>query len=64
MTGRLADSMDVTVDDLRAQASARAVRVRDYLIGTGHIAAERLFLAQGSDAAKLNKGPRVFLSLQ
>ncbi|MGD1029639.1 MAG: DUF748 domain-containing protein [Opitutaceae bacterium] len=64
MTGRLADSMEVTADDLRAQAAARAARVRDYLIGTGHIAADRLFLAQGADASKLNKGPRVFLSLQ
>ncbi len=64
MTGRLAESMEVTENDLRAQASARAQRVRDYLINTGHIAADRLFLAQGTDAAKQNKGPRVFLSLQ
>ena len=61
---RLAETMTVTDDDLRAIATARAERVRDYFITTGHIAADRLFLAQGKEAAKQNKGPRVFLSLQ
>jgi hypothetical protein len=56
--------MAVTDNDLRAQAADRAGRVRDYLINTGHIAADRLFLSQGTDPVKLNKGPRVFLSLQ
>ncbi len=64
MTGRLTETMTVTDDDLRAIATARAERVRDYFITTGHIAADRLFLAQGKEAAKQNKGPRVFLSLQ
>ena len=64
MTGRLAETMVVDDNDLRALAAARAQRVRDQLITAGHIAADRLFLAQGNDAAKSNKGPRVFLSLQ
>jgi hypothetical protein len=64
MTGRLAETMVVGENDLRVLATARAQRVRDYLTTTGHIAAERLFLAQGQEAAKQNKGPRVFLSLQ
>lgn len=64
MTGRLAETMKVDDNDLRALATARAERVRDYLVQTGHIAGERLFLAQATDAAKQNKGPRVFLSLQ
>jgi hypothetical protein len=64
MTGRLAESMEVTVDDLRAQAAARAQRVRDYFVNTGHIAVDRLYLAQSTVAASQNKGPRVFLSLQ
>lgn len=64
MTGRMAETMVVNDDDLRALAAARALRVRDQLINTGHIAADRLFLSQGTDATKQNKGPRVFLSLQ
>ncbi|MGA3007923.1 MAG: hypothetical protein ABSE59_08530 [Opitutaceae bacterium] len=64
MTGRLAETMDVTDNDLRAVAAARAARVRDYLIKTGHIAADRIFLAQSTAAVKQNNGPRVFLSLQ
>ena len=64
MTGRLAETMAVDDNDLRALASGRAQRVRDYLIANGHIAADRLFLAQGQETAKQNKGPRVFLSLQ
>jgi hypothetical protein len=54
--------------------------VRDYLIDTGHISADRLFLAQNKEAketvkadaetaksgaeTKRGKGPRVFLELQ
>jgi hypothetical protein len=64
MTGRLAETMEVTDNDLRALAAARAARVRDQLVTAGHIAADRLFLSQGSAAAKQNKGPRVFLNLQ
>jgi len=45
-------------------AAARAQRVRDQLVNAGHIGADRLVLSQGKDAAKSNKGPRVFLSLQ
>jgi len=64
MTGRLAETMAVSDDDLRALAAARATRVRDQLVTAGHIAADRLFLSQGGAAAKQNKGPRVFLNLQ
>jgi hypothetical protein len=64
MTGRLAETMAVDDNDLRALAAARAQRVRDYFLNEGQIAADRLFLAQSKEAAKENKGPRVFLSLQ
>ncbi len=64
MTGRLADSMDVTNSDLGALAAARAQVVRNHLIDSGHIAASRLFLSQASDTAAQNKGPRVVLGLQ
>jgi hypothetical protein len=64
MTARLAATMEVTDNDLRALAAARAQRVRDYFLNEGKIAADRLFLASGNAAAKENKGARVFLSLQ
>ncbi len=65
MTGRLAETMVVTDDDLRALAQARAQAVRDYFITVGKIDPERLFLAKDqTDPAKAGKGPRVFLNLQ
>ncbi|HUL55165.1 MAG TPA: DUF748 domain-containing protein [Opitutaceae bacterium] len=66
MTARLADTMEVNDNDLRTLAMARAMHVRDYLITTGKIAADRLFLAQqaATTAAKQNQGPRVFFELQ
>ncbi len=63
MTGRLAETMEVDDNDLRALADARAQRVRDYFLTEGGIAADRLFLTQATEQ-KGNRGPRVFLSLQ
>jgi hypothetical protein len=65
MTGRLAETMAVDDNDLRALAAARAQQVRDYFINTGKIDPERLFLAkEKADPTKAGKGPRVFLTLQ
>lgn len=64
MAGRLAETMVVDDNDLRALAAARAQRVRDYFLHEGKIAADRLFLTQDKGGPKENKGPRVFLSLQ
>jgi hypothetical protein len=64
MSGRLAESMEVTDNDLAALASARARNVRNRLIESGHIAADRLFLSQSTDLVRKNKGPRVLLSFQ
>lgn len=63
MAGRLAEAMEVSDNDLRALAAARAQRVRDYFLNEGKIAADRLFLTQPKEAPP-NRGPRVFLSLQ
>lgn len=63
MTGRLAESMTVPDDDLRALASERAQNVRTHLIEAGHVAADRLFLAGSTEPARDNKGPRVLLVL-
>ena len=67
MTARLADTMEVTPNDLLALAAARAQQVRDDLVSAGKIPAERLFLAKstaGADIAKAGKGPRVFFQLR
>jgi hypothetical protein len=64
MTGRLAESMEVTSNDLNSLASSRARNVRKHLLASGHIAADRLFLSRASGPAEQNKGPRVLLSLQ
>lgn len=64
MTGRLAETMEVSEEELRELAATRAQVVRDYFITEGGISAERLFLTQGGEASKANQGPRVFLSLQ
>jgi hypothetical protein len=66
MTARLAETMEVTPDDLRALADARAARVRDYFLQVGKIEADRLFLTKRAptNAAAPNRGPRVFLTLQ
>ncbi len=64
MTDRLAETKEVTSDDLRALAADRAQSVRTYFIATGHIDAGRLFFAKASELGKGNKGPRVFLGLE
>ena len=67
MTGRLAETMKITDNDLAALAHARAKAVRDYFINVGKINPERLFLAKdqkNADAVKAGRGPRVFLELQ
>jgi hypothetical protein len=65
MRQRLAETIAVDDNDLRALAQERARRVRDYFTTTGGIEADRIFLAKDSaDPAKPGKGPRVFLSLQ
>jgi hypothetical protein len=63
MANRLTSAVQVSPDDLRELAAERARAVRDYFTQAG-IAAERVFLAENKDATKLNKGPRVTLSLQ
>jgi hypothetical protein len=64
MSGHLAETVEISPDDLLELANQRAQTVRDYLVNTGHISPDRLFLAKLSTAAKADKGPRVFLSLQ
>lgn len=64
MTGRLADAIVISPDDLRALGQARSQQVRDALIAGG-TAAERLFLTKDqTEPASPKQGARVFLTLQ
>jgi hypothetical protein len=65
MRQRLAETIGVDDNDLRALAHARAQQVRDHLMTQGGIAPDRIFLAADTaENARPGKGPRVFLSLQ
>jgi hypothetical protein len=64
MAGRLAEAIEVTPDDLRGLAAARAERVRNELVNAGHISADRLFLTQAAGSAQPGQGPRVRLTLE
>jgi hypothetical protein len=64
MTGRLAEVMEVSGDDLRSLASSRALSVRNCLVDSFHIGADRLFLSQNPDSSKRDSGPRALMSLQ
>jgi hypothetical protein len=64
MTGRLAEAIEVTPDDLLALSASRAQRVREQLVNAGHIGADRLFLSKDSGPGGQSQGPRVRLSFQ
>lgn len=65
MVGRLAETVTVDANDLRALAQARAQRIRAHFVDAGKIAPDRLFLAkEQTSVPKEGKGPRVFLHLQ
>jgi len=65
MTARLAETMEVSTDDLRGLATQRAERVRSYLLTVGKIAPERLFMAtMPTNSAQQSRGPRVLLELR
>jgi hypothetical protein len=65
MQAKLATTVPLTADDLHALASDRGKAVRDYLIETGQIAAERLFLTEDAEPDPERKpASRVWLTLK
>jgi hypothetical protein len=72
MVGRLAETVELTSEDFRALADARALAVRDRLANEGKISLDRLFLtktavapaAATTEPAAPSPGPRVALQLQ
>jgi hypothetical protein len=64
MEARLTERIEIGAEDLRALAAARAAFVRDYLVESGQIAPERLFLVEANEPEKATSGPRTLLTLQ
>jgi len=64
LEGQLLETIEITGSDFDLLASERARRVKDYLLQTGRIEPERVFLAEKVDDAKAGKGSRVYLHLR
>ena len=58
------DAIELTSSDYRVLAQARANAVKEYLLKSGKVEAERLFLADSSDASASTNGSRVYLHLK
>lgn len=63
MEAQLKRQVEITPDELRALAAARARTVREYLTQAG-IAAERIFLEPAGEQTTAHDAPRVTLSLR
>jgi hypothetical protein len=64
MIERLRSRIEVTSEDLRALAEARAAAVRQHFITAAGIEADRLFLAKSIQTPEQSQGAKVLLSLQ
>jgi hypothetical protein len=65
MESRIIETIDVTPDDFRTLMQARADRVRNYLLQTGQVAADRMFIVAPKPVDPSYQGQsRVDLSLE
>jgi hypothetical protein len=60
----LLNSISVTDDDFQGLASGRGKAVREYLLQSGKVEGERLFLTEAKAGSLKTEGPRVYLQLQ
>jgi hypothetical protein len=60
----LLNSISVADQDFQELATARAKAVREYLLQSGKVEAERLFLTEAKAGSMKTEGPRVYLQLQ
>jgi hypothetical protein len=58
------ESIEVTDTDFAMLASERARRVKDYILQSGQVEAERILIAEKPDDTKPAKGSRVYLHLR
>jgi hypothetical protein len=64
MVDQVASLMPLTATDYTQLAARRARAVRDYVLQSGRIEADRVLLTEPADAARAPKGARVYLKLQ
>jgi hypothetical protein len=64
MEGPLLEIIEITESDFALLASERAKKVKEYILQTGKVEPERVFLAEKSEAAEAPKGSRVYLHLR
>lgn len=64
MESQLAGLIDISETDFAMLATARANRVKEYLLQAGKVEAERVFLADPAARGKESKGSRVYLNLR
>ncbi len=60
----LLNSISVTDQDFQGLATDRAKAVREYILQSGKVEAERLFLTEAKAGSMKTEGPRVYLQLQ
>jgi hypothetical protein len=64
MEGQLLALVEITDNDFALLAAERAGRVKEYILATGKIEAERVFLASKADDTTTAKGSRAYLHLR
>lgn len=64
MESQLMSLIEVTAGDLALLGQQRAQQVQQYILQTGKVEAERLFLAENSHPEQTTKGSRVYLHLR
>jgi len=60
----LLNSVSISDQDFQALAAERAKAVREYILQTGKVEGERLFLTEAKAGSLKTEGPRVYLQLQ
>jgi hypothetical protein len=60
----LLDNIAISDSDFRALAAERSKAVREYILKSGKVEAERLFLAENSSGGVKSEGSRVYLQLR
>jgi hypothetical protein len=60
----LLNSVPISDQDFQSLASERAKAVREYIVQTGKVEGERLFLTEAKAGSLKTEGPRVYLQLQ
>lgn len=63
LEGRLLETVEITPRELQTLAAARARNIKDYLLQTGKVEAERISFTESTQSVNA-KGSRMYLRLQ